>query len=566
MRRREPAYKFRFGEDGTIPLTNIDDTAHEREWHRADPPAWVWYCCCLIVVVLAMVIVFVCFNADLTAPRGACCARDACTNTTEAQCASLAPQSVYHGDNTTCEDHPCSVSCCCASEGAGAPVCVPETTYAECTRTDVPTPCVVRYDAGGCVGDNPCNATCCCISETGASAVVLPNQCLAPDVPTEPTLPDLTCPENACTGACCFLNECATSTSAACGIIDGGQFLGAGTECGACPTPPPAPARCCCLSFGIPVNVTNPELCSSASGSTLLDDPCGPDSCRSACCRPDGSCSFVVEIECLGEPQGLGTVCDPNTCPTLPPTPSPTPSVFGSCCLQGDGPTTCIEHITQAACHAFTANEFIATADFALNVQCDDGTCPRSAIPGACCAGPDDTCAADLSDSQCAAGGGTFMANSECDPESGTCQPLADCSCTEQIAIGAQILESACSDDIENPRRIVNVNVTCTDTRNVDVCDPRFIYIQISLRYANNTFSFINAFSTTVSDPQLCVPTGDSVECTVQSTPATSAFFLVNFSSIELVEEVTLFVRKTAEGDDNEVCGEAMGGTEARQC
>ncbi len=131
-------------------------------------------------------------------------------------------------------------------------------------------------------------------------------------------------------------------------------------------------------------------------GTTWADVVGGGVPNPGACCFADGSCTEVLEADCLasgGVYQGDGTLCTPNPCPQL-----------GTCCISG----VCT---------------FVLQADCA-GVWTEGGSCepnPCTVPTGSCCY-PDGTCAVTIQ-ADCTA---TWLLDGVCEPN--TCaQPTGSC-------------------------------------------------------------------------------------------------------------------------------------------
>jgi len=308
-RMRRAPFVFPTGNDGdggdTVPSANTSGDFERRSRRRRERglPMLAWFCCGLVgtlCIVGAVGAVVYLIRAG-AASMGACCARgDGCVLTTAANCATLAPDALFHGNGSTCADHACAVSCCCSLDGSGGGnPCIQNASYDACRAFEGTCPVgtgVVLYDANCSDGTNVCDASCCCVGEENSVIAVLrlPGGCEGADdslfAPVPNTLQcvpntcygaccqsggecfdtiqfeciglgtwqglDTSCSSDIClelppTGACCFptSTQCIILTNAQCEDAGSSIFLGADTLCDACPTPPPPPPpTCTCAS------------------------------------------------------------------------------------------------------------------------------------------------------------------------------------------------------------------------------------------------------------------------------------------------------------------------------
>lgn len=179
-----------------------------------------------------------------------------------------------------------------------------------------------------------------------------------------------------------------------------------------------------------------------------------------ACCYPDGSCALTRAETCTGVFQGVGTLCDPNPCPTPPswaccfangtclllssfacadeggtyqgddvtcepnPCPQPTP---GACCYPGG---TCL-FVTSFDC---TAGDFLGEG-----TSCDPNPCDAPSF-GACCLGEGrcevrlaSTCEGDFlgEETNCSPNPCPPVSVGACCFSDGRCELLARFACAE---------------------------------------------------------------------------------------------------------------------------------------
>jgi hypothetical protein len=166
-----------------------------------------------------------------------------------------------------------------------------------------------------------------------------------------------------------------------------------------CPAPPEELMACCfdvgnCLFLG-------EESClelggePQGAGSVCNPNPC-PQPPDGACCFVDGACQFVDEYACVhvgGAFQGGDTVCDPNPCPQ-PPT--------GACCI-ADGECVAVDMYECAALDGTYEGD---------GTTCDPNPCPGL---GACCL-EDDNCIMAW-ETTCLTLGGAYLGREvDCDP------------------------------------------------------------------------------------------------------------------------------------------------------
>lgn len=128
-----------------------------------------------------------------------------------------------------------------------------------------------------------------------------------------------------------------------------------------------------------------------------------------ACCFVDGTCSSLLEADCVaqgGTFQGEDTLCDPNPCP----------QPEGACCF----PDCSCLILTADACAAAGG---VYSGNFTL---CDPNPCPCPT--GACCFA--DCVCVVLTGAQCAAEGGVYMGDGvSCDPNPCDCPPPMGACC-----------------------------------------------------------------------------------------------------------------------------------------
>ena len=199
------------------------------------------------------------------------------------------------------------------------------------------------------------------------------------------------------TGACCFPDfSCQILSASAC-ATGGGNYLGDGTLCTQCPTPPQREA--CCFPDGSCVEANVGE-CPAGSVGQGVGTSCSPNLCqdirpREACCFPDGSCVVALSGQCPAGSvgQGDGTNCDPNLCPP--------PPGSGACCFSD---FSC-QILTAAACET-AGGQYQGDGS-------DCSACPLPPETGACCL-PNGGCLDGVTRDQCAASGGLFFPNTPC--------------------------------------------------------------------------------------------------------------------------------------------------------
>lgn len=160
-------------------------------------------------------------------------------------------------------------------------------------------------------------------------------------------------------------------------------------------------------------------------GATWADVVCGAPP-TGACCFADGTCSVLLQADCLaagGVYRGDGTTCSPNPCPQL-----------GTCCAL-DGTCT---FVLEANC----------TGAWTLGGACDPNPCTQPvgsccALDGSCTVTTQVNCAATWTE------GGVCVPNT-CPPPTGSCcDPLGTCAVTIQAdCTGAWTMFGVC---IPNP-------------------------------------------------------------------------------------------------------------------
>ncbi len=342
---------------------------------------------------------------------GACClVTGDCVFGSDTYCASFSGDGVFQGAGSSCASVTCPMyGACCLPHGA----CIGPVTAPDCANSN-----------GAYQGDG---------TDCGGVACPQPGACC---------LPNGTCRIESNIGG----NQCA---------IDGGTYAGDDIDCGNanCPT------GWCCLVGGGCMDQTDQPTCDGMGGAwqglgTCTQCPEQPG----ACCHTDGSCSEILESDCLtanGLFQGEGTTCAGAGC--------------GACCLSDGGCTggssadctglggafqgagsLCVMVICGACCHddgSCTAGSDTDCTNSGGSFQgpgesCNDqGQCPQ---PGACCL-PDGSCRDEqfVGGAQCIADGGSYQGDDTscqqkfscgacCEPGVG-CQPLSSTQCSSII-------------------------------------------------------------------------------------------------------------------------------------
>lgn len=319
-------------------------------------------CCCLFILGIIQLL----FGQPTT---GACCMRDTgCTIVTQDACQGAF--SVFYGVGTLCADHPCNVTCCCATEClATTNVSCPDEcmdssnfTYDSCQAPSLlcPTGGRVLYDANCSVG-NPCNTACCCQPDAPIPFTTFEETCEGTFLPDAPT-----CAVDSCAGACCTDGECSSTLTERECTRQGGAFQGLGTTCNATACPVESRGACCAVGVGsttclesmtagacaaLPLGVVEITNTSFAVNTTCTAEPdvCVDQSNAHGCCAnitgADGTCTNDLStFECtfLG-----GTYLSTAACTST----GACVSVLGACCTGtvNDVYIGCID-VTSAQC------------------------------------------------------------------------------------------------------------------------------------------------------------------------------------------------------------------------
>ena len=331
---------------------------------------------------------------------GACCEPDgSCLITSDTAC-----ETGSFVSRATCTPGLCSTPCCVPGEGCRMTPAAAACSFAGGSVFAVGTTCIPD------LCEVPLGA--CCFAD-GSDCIdnALGEDC---DLADGRWVEDGTCIGGACPnelGSCCRRNGTCVESVTATECVD--TLVGFHNPGATCQTSRCSALGACCTAAGSCSLALSGE-CALALG--YFNGPgttCAADSCPvGACCELDG-CRDVMEIACVGDYLGDGSVCDPGgECP------------IGACCL----PNGTCEYILRFECDA-AGGEFQASG-----VACEANTC----TPGACCIGTDQ-CVDDLRPTACALQGGTpffdrTCANGACDPvgaccKSGTCSVLRERDC-----------------------------------------------------------------------------------------------------------------------------------------
>lgn len=231
-------------------------------------------------------------------------------------------------------------------------------------------------------------------------------------------------------GACCMIGSCASKFQANCPDIAGQQRWTANTTClnAACP------GACCTDSMtGACSDFVESATCTGEGGTFLgSSTACTAGSCLASCCNTDGSCGAEAPGACTadgGIAGALGSVCEASTC-------------IGACCVSAGN---CVE----------MAYGICPPAKFqGVGTICEENTCPCS-IPFADADGDGDVDQADFAVFQaCYTGpGGILATGCECydaDPAGAPDNDIDsdDWTAFEACASGTGIAADPACDDV----------------------------------------------------------------------------------------------------------------------
>ncbi len=242
-------------------------------------------------------------------PTGACCETPAgttCMVKTQAQC--NAANGLYQGDTTTCVNP--ATTCpgfgaCCRGDGD----CFDDLSAAECTTIEG------GYQGNGTACDAPtvdCDTRGACCTQSGACQLLTASQCAGLEG-SEFQGAGSGCGANACVpGACCLTAGCETLTDAGC-AARGGTYKGDNVPC----APEPCTPGACCT--GEVCTDVSRAACEAGTGTFLgVDETCDAETCLpGACCATDCACQDGVQVfDCTaaGSTFVPGGVCAEAAC------------------------------------------------------------------------------------------------------------------------------------------------------------------------------------------------------------------------------------------------------------
>lgn len=327
-----------------------------------------------------------CDDVACPQPTGACCngINGQCLIVTQAGCAALGGDSVYHGDGSTCDAVTCDPKGACCyhliSDLCG------EFTEAYCKNYLLGS---YKGDDTVCASFDCENAGACCFGsacQDGYSdALCAYTGGVFKGVGS--TCATVSCDE----GACCKPDgSCEQATETYCMVFEGGTFY-AGSDCSAVACPQPPVTGACCDEFGFCQEVpeANCVLGTYQGDGTVCDpSPCPPQP-TGACCKPDGSCEpGKTLLECGaegGDYVGDNSVCDPSPC-----------QLGTGACYQGPGYSyACTDGVTKLICDAIPYGPEKPGAYQGDGSTCDSASWPmrvtKTADPAAVISGKDVT-------------------------------------------------------------------------------------------------------------------------------------------------------------------------------
>jgi hypothetical protein len=321
--------------------------------------------------------------------RVCCFGNGGCELTTEGDC--NAQGGSWLAGVTTCAIDPCGAS------------------FPECPG---PGSCFDPFhQTPGCEDEACCNLVCdispsCCVQWNEGCAIFATSLCDAPP-----------------SGACCVPETgCVETTQSSC-ESSGGVWQGPDTVCAGDTCPDLGPIGACCVNESC-FQLTEAG-CSllfgqwQGAGTDCFDVSCGP---QGACCIGVDTCEVQTQSDCEtagGVYKGDSTECSVDICDDTQPS--------GACCLPATG--ACFE-LTESGC-TLSGGTWQGAGSTCVAVDC-----PRQ---GACCLDIE-TCQ-DMTDQECEAAGGSFIAGTAC--YAGICSP--------EVAEGACCIEGSCVSLYEFP-------------------------------------------------------------------------------------------------------------------